>query len=606
MNPPTYNAYVTVGSIEQDLSTPAGVELAIQHCRQTGVDKVILEAYRGGTVIAEERLRELRDAFRHAGFETSGGLMPVHGPGFGKRTVGIETRCGFFCYSDEPTRGAIEAEVRKLARLFDEVIIDDALLTSCRCAECDAAREGRSWAKFRRELMSAFSQRLVEAAHDESDRAKLVLKLPQYYDRYERFGYDPVDQGRIYDGIWVGTETRDPSTLAYGYVEPYQPWFHVGWVRQCVGEKFQGAWFDDLDCDGQLFYEQAVTTTLTGPGQVTLFCYGEPIFGGPDAIAGRIAEARDALDRLAALAVEPVGIPAYRPARSEGDGDLFIFDGLGMLGLPLSPIVAIDEGVSNVIIPAHGASDPEAPARILAILLRGGQVILTLNALHRMSDDRRLLAAFGYDAAGVTTGRSDADRLIVEDETIELAQPCRIAGDLAPHDAAAPIEAVVGTCEGGPHRVPLMSVKRHDGGGRAIVWNLDGCRHDDFPISEPLNVPRRFGMLDLPQAALDVLREAALEPMGVEIRAPARVAVYLFRRSLVFVNYRDDPAEVRFAGLAVQSDAVLTDRAGSRCMSDAALLEPRSFLAVPLTTSSGSGSFFGASEASPSRTKEGA
>ncbi len=582
MAPPTYNAYLTVGTVERDLSTPAGVDLAVARCRQVGVGKVILEAYRGGTVIPAERLRELRDAFRAAGLETSGGLMPVHGGDFGKRGVGVETRCGFFCYSDEGTQQAIETEIRKLAGLFDEIIIDDALLTSCRCPQCDEARAGRDWGDFRRDLMLSFSRRLVAAAHDENAGAKLVLKLPQYYDRYGRFGYDPVRQGRVYDGVWVGTETRDPTTLAYGYVEPYQPWFHVAWIRQCVGEKFQGAWYDYLDCDEQLFYEQAVTTTLTQPGQVTLFCYGEQMFAETDGMARRVARSRDLLDRLAALAVDPVGVAALRPVHADGDGDLFIFDALGMLGIPLAPVVELAPDLRNVIVPAHGASEPDTPDRILDILSRGGQVIVTLNALHRMLAADGLAGAFGYEASGVAVIPSSADGVIVGNEHTQLDRPCRIAGDLAPHDADVPAWAVVGTCEGGPHRVPLVTVRRHATGGRAVVWNLDGCRHADFPINERLNVPIRAGMLDLPRSALNVLRHIALEPLGIRVLAPTSVAVFLFRRCLALVNYADHPAEVAFEGLPVLAEAALSDHAQNRCTARAALLSPRSFLAVSL------------------------
>ncbi len=589
MDAPSYNTYVTVGAIERNLSTPVGVERAVQRCRETRVGKVILEAYRGGTVIPAETLRRLRDAFRAEGLATSGGLMPIHGDDFGKRAVGVEARCGFFCYSDAGTRRSIEAEIRKLARLFDEVIIDDALLTSCRCRQCDQARGGRDWADFRRDLMLTFSQRLVEAVHEENADAKLILKLPQYYDRYHRFGYDPVGQGQLYDGIWVGTETRDPTTLAYGYTEPYQPWFHVGWVRRCVGAKFQGAWYDYLDCDEQLFYEQAVTTTLTGPGQVTLFCYGEPMFAESGGMARRVARARDVLDRLARLAVDPVGVAAFRPARADGDGDLFIFDTLGMVGIPLAPVITLDRVLRNVIIPAHGAAEADTPARVVEILAGGGQVILTLNALCRMLDDDGLAEAFGYDPSGASVVPTSADGLAVGDEPIELQRPCRIAGDLAPRDADVPVWAVVGRCEGGSLRVPLVTVKRHPSGGRAVVWNVDGCRHADFPINERLNVPVRSSMLDLPQPVLDVLRNIALAPLGVAIRSPSRVAVFLFQQCLVLVNYTDDPASVEFDGFVPQLDGTLSDDQANTCTDDAVRLVPRSLLAVPLTRPLGAG-----------------
>ncbi len=583
MKPPTYNAYVTAGAIERDLSTSTGVGRAIRRCREIGVDKVILEGYRGGAIVPGETLRVLRDAFNAEGLATAGGLMPVCGGDVGTPAVGVEVRGGFFCYSSEATRCAIEGEVRKLARLFDEVIIDDALLTPCRCRACDEARAGREWGAFRRELMLAFSRRLVEAAHDEDPDARLVLKLPQYYDRYQRFGYDPRAQGEVFDGVWVGTETRDPATPAYGYVEPYQPWFHVGWVRRCVGGKFQGAWYDYLDCDAQHFWEQAVTTTLTDPGQVTLFCYGEEMFADTDGMARRLAAGRDVLERLSGLARDPVGVAAFRPFGADGDGDLFLFDALGMLGIPLAPVTALDPALDNVIVTAHGATVPDTPERIVEVLHRGGQVIVTLAALSRMRQFDALMEAFGYEASGVGVIPSLAEGLVVGDEAVDLPSPCRIAGDLSPRDAEVPVRAIVGACEGGPLHVPLATVRRHDTGARAVVWNVGGCRHDEFPINERLNVPVRSGLLDLPQPAADVLRSLALAPMGVRLRAPTRTAAFLFERSMVLVNYADAPATVTFEGLSPRADQVVSDRAGNYVTDHAALLSPRSFLAAPLS-----------------------
>ncbi|HOX39486.1 MAG TPA: hypothetical protein PL033_16005 [Candidatus Brocadiia bacterium] len=579
----TFNAYITAGAIARELSTDNGLETAFRRLRAARVGKVVIEAYRGGEITPENRLRELRDAFRSSGFETSGGIMPVEGRGFGRRSVGVETRCGFFCYTAQSTRTGVETEIRKLARVFDEVVIDDAFLTSCRCPECDAARAGRGWRKFRKDLMAEFSRILVAAVHEENPNAKLVLKLPQYYDRYQLFGYDPATQGRIFDGIWIGTETRAPDTFAYGFVEQYEPFFHVAWIRQCVGAKFQGAWFDYLDCDERVFFEQAITTALTNPRQNTYFCYGDSMFDEKNGLAGCVAKAASLIEKLASVARHPAGLPVLRPADADGNGDLFIFDSLGMVGIPVLPVLDLSDAPRNVMIPAHCACLPDLRRRIEAILENGGQVIMTLNALcEAVESDPALAPIFGYTFSGIGRVSADATAVIVGSKRIELNSPIRLPGDLQPSDAQTEAWAEVPCCEGGPILVPLISSRRHASGGAAIVWNIGTCVHNDFPINERLNVPLRADILRFPQSVLDIMQAQATLHMGCRIAVPPRVAAFPFRDCLVLVNYSDNSARVDISGLSLMSDAAFSDCAINRCDADGANLSPRSFLAIPL------------------------
>ncbi|MFH1268646.1 MAG: hypothetical protein ABIK89_23215, partial [Planctomycetota bacterium] len=325
--PNPLTAYVTAQTVSGEFRRPRALSRAVDLLRRAWVGRVVLEGYRGGFVASDQALDAARDRFEYEGFDTLGGIMPVHGAEFGKRSEGIETRLPTFCYTDEATIAALEHEIRRLARLFNEVVIDDAFLTSCRCGACEASRSGRDWGAFRRDLLSGVAASWVAAAREENPDVRLIVKFPQYYDRYHRFGYDADRFPAIFDAVWQGAETRDPATLAYGYVEPYEGYYNVAWMRACAGDRFEGAWFDSLDCDEQLFYEQAITTFLAAPKNVTLFCYSESLFGG--GMMRRIAETLPALDALRTIAVNPTGVHVIHPPNSDAGRDHYLFDYLG-------------------------------------------------------------------------------------------------------------------------------------------------------------------------------------------------------------------------------------------------------------------------------------
>lgn len=573
-----FTIYITAGTLLSELSTPAGREAAAARLRDSRFRRVILEAYRGGDIVGEDALREARDYFSGQGFAAMGGLMPVWGKDFGKCGEGVELRNPFFCYSHEETPAAIEGEIRKLARVFDQVVIDDAFLTGCRCPMCREKRGERDWGVFRRELLCGVARRWMAAAHQENPRVRLTVKFPQYYDRCQRFGYDQQRFPEIFDAVWVGTETRDPATADYGYVEPYQGYFNTRWMQACAREKFECAWFDYLDCDEQLFYDQAVTTFLAAPPDVTVFCYSHELFGGGK--MARLTQAVPLLGRFRQMAIEPRGVHVLKPPNSDGEKDLFVFDNLGMIGIPCVPVTQLETSMHSVIVPAHGADDPSMPSAAAAIVEAGGTVIATFNALHRMSGDAAFLELFGYDASGVATAAVEADRLICDGNRITCETPVRLAGDLAPCSATVTIWAELEGCERGTISVPLESVKTHPSGGKAIVWNLHTFGHDAFLISEHFNVPVPAHWFSFPKPVLDLLRHSATEPLGFRLTVPPRVACYLFAEHLVAANYASRNSELQAEGLAFDAPTLLTDSANTKCAGNSLLLSPNSCAAI--------------------------
>jgi hypothetical protein len=572
--------YITAHSVLSDLQTPEGRQKAVVLLQSNGFGRVVLESYRSGEVVEESALADARDFFRSEGIQTLGGLMPVQGGDFGKRVEGIELRAPFFCYSDEATVSALESEIRKLSRLFDQVVIDDAFLTSCRCQACEKGRAGRDWASFRRDLLCRVAQRWVRASHAENPKVRLTVKFPQYYDRYCRFGYDAERFPDIFDAVWVGAETRDPNTLAYGYVQPYQGYVNGRWMRACAGPKFEAAWFDYIDCDDQLFYDQAVTTFLAAPEQIVVFCYGEGLFGGGK--MERVRRALPELHRLREAAQSPWGVHVIDSPNSDGNGDLFIMDDLGMMGIPCVPSTRLESTMRSVIIPAQGLADPGCATTLAEIIASGGAAIVTLNALERLTGSPETMDLFGYQPNGVARDGALVESFEVNGQTYPAQRPFHVAGNLAPSHAEVLASAGFHGAERGWISVPLITVKRHAGGGRGVVWNIGTFKNDDFVINEMLNVPVPTEWLTLPKEVVDEFRRTATEPLGFTVKAIPKVALFLFVQHVVFVNYSPQLAHVETTGLRIVSDSLRSDSPDTVCSGGKLTLPPHSYALVQL------------------------
>src|SRR5574341_689305 len=128
------------------------------------------------------------------------------------------------CYSDSATQERVKAIFEFAAGLFDEIMIDDFWFTDCACPECDQARQaklvrignqsypvsGNTWEDYRCELMVRLSRDYVLAAAKRvNPKCKLIIKYPQWYDRFHERGYEILRETADFDWIWVGTETRD-------------------------------------------------------------------------------------------------------------------------------------------------------------------------------------------------------------------------------------------------------------------------------------------------------------------------------------------------------------------------------------------------------------
>ncbi|MEK7408867.1 MAG: hypothetical protein AAB225_27705 [Acidobacteriota bacterium] len=530
------SVYTTAGGVNKYLSTPEGRQKAIAVLRPLKVSRIFLEGRRGDEYVPPDLLRAVRDHFAREGFAVSGGIATVPGPTFGVRQ---NERLGWLNWEAAKTRRDISAFFTENAPLFDELIVDDFYCTADTTPPSEKARGTRTWARYRQDLLvSLIAPMMLEPARAARPGVRLILKYPQWYDRFHLFGYDPARMSPPFDSVWVGTEVRNPETQRMGFVQPTEGYFNFRWLRAVAGEKVQGAWFDHIESTAQNFLDQAYQSVLAGAGELTLFHLGDLMEGHPgDALLAA------ALPELFALAGKvraraPRGVAFYKPPASDSDENMYLMDYLGMLGLPLVPEARYPHQARAAVLAVQAAADPNLVDHVRRHLGGGATLILTPALLRRVP----ALA----EMAGVIVSREAQPGTITEarlgGRRVALATPLEVDLGLA----APAANMVIATS------APPLLTRR----GRVFVWNLRTFSEQDYrDTGEWLLAPKPRGLPALPDELVNALRAPLLAPLGIRLAAPARVAFYQFGGLECLYNFRGQPVEVRLNGKLVKIGA---------------------------------------------------
>jgi len=532
------STYVTVGAVESDLSDAAGRREVLSVLRSLGITKVYVETYRSGRVADAGLLQTVRDYFESNGLEVAGGIATTPGKGFGVRQEG---QLGWFNFQHPKTRRDLKKVIRLTAGIFDEMIVDDFLCTADTSAMSVAARGDRTWSQYRRGLLTGLSQDLiVRSAREENPGITIIIKYPQWYDRFHMFGYDVVRQPEIFDKVWVGTETRGPATRRMGYVQPYEGFVNFRWLRSLAPDKVAGAWFDHIDCDANDFINQAYETVLAGAREIVLFNSSNLIQGHPGHHLLRRQFAT--LVKLAAMVRQnhARGVHAYKPPHSNAGSDYYIYDYLGMIGIPLLPVGQFPAGAEVIFLPTQASADPELMEHVEGAVAAGKTLILTAGLLRAMSDNQRLQDLAGVQLIPLVTPIK-ATNLIVNNEMSTFEQGL----DLAAHVKPVSARVLLAASHDGD-RLPVLTVHTPRTGGKVYVLNLLTFSEPDFAaIHEVLLAPKPVSWLDLPVPWFSVIRQAFMEPPGMSFKGPGRISLHRFGDDhWVFCNFNEDSAAV--------------------------------------------------------------
>jgi hypothetical protein len=524
-------SYATARQVEQLAVDEAFRERAWKAVERMGLTKLYLEVYRSGHVVSPEKLVQVRDWLVEQDIDVVGGIATVPGDDVGVRQDGP---LGWFNWQNDKTQRDLARIVRDSAPLFDAFIVDDFLCTGDVSEESRRARGDRSWGEYRRALLSELARTVfVEPARQANPDITMIVKYPQWYDRFHLFGYDTVTFPQIFDRVWVGTETRGRDTQRFGFVQPYEGFVNYRWLADIAGDKIGGAWFDHGDCAEHDFIDQAYMSVLAGARELVLFNLGNLVAGHPDH-----EKMVTQFDRLADLAVfvreRPIaGTPAYKPPNSDPAGDMYLMDFLGMLGVPLAPVHEYPQGAPVVLLPAQAAADTRLFARMKQSWAEGGHLIVTTSLLFALPEREKLATLLGIDA----TAASKPVAALANGTRIDLEAPVEVTprpGDIAFKHEDKDV-------------LFLRTVK--SGGSSVTLLNTHTYSQADFDaVGEVLLCPRPLGLLSLDGPALAAVRAAFHSASSAGFDGPAGVTFHPTYRSdrngFVVQNFNEEDVSV--------------------------------------------------------------
>ena len=256
-------------SLNGDLASPGKRAAFVRWAKGVGIGKLWLEGWRYGESVKTAALEQMRDSFRADGFAVSGMITPTR---FNDAPKG-ETAPVAVCWSDPKAKERFKNEMKRLAKIFDEIIVDDFLFSSCGddCRSCreDKGRQGfADWAVYRRALMHGVAEDCaVSAAKSVNPLCRVIVKFPCRDRDWRVRGYDFIETAGLFDAVAMGIESRDadPDNL-HGYAL-----MRLG--NAAFGEKCIGGWFDPLDASKGRFLEQARFNILAGARESIVHCY---------------------------------------------------------------------------------------------------------------------------------------------------------------------------------------------------------------------------------------------------------------------------------------------------------------------------------------------
>lgn len=383
-----WSTIITAQSVRDRLSTPQGRREALAFCRRLKINKVYIEVFRDGYEANPQTLKTARDFFRSAGFQVSGAIATTQ---LGKPSTGWKIVA---CYTNRANQRHLARIFRDAASVFNEIIIDDFFFTDCECSECAAAKGALSWQQYRKKLMLDVSRNdVLGPARQTNPRVRIILKYPQWYDRFQDRGYSASAETRLYDRIWVGTELRDPSSEQWGHKQQYLGFFIYRWLHGLGGPKAGGAWFDPYGTDSIFYLDQAYVSVLAGAPEILLFNYGDLNSPRYSAQVNALVSRQPNLDSLSKLVGHWRGIPAYKPPSSDPGKEPGFFDEVGMLAIPLLPTASFPANAHAAFFADYALADVNFVPELVQFLDGGGTAFVSEDLAHRLNGDPRLPAS---------------------------------------------------------------------------------------------------------------------------------------------------------------------------------------------------------------------
>jgi hypothetical protein len=342
------------------------------------VDKIYLEVHRDGVIPDQETLNRAKEFFKSKGVATAGGIATV---------VNERNRYETFVYTDPGERKKLREIVEYAARNFDEVIVDDFFFTSSKAGSDIQAKGDKTWTRFRLDLMAEVSRELVGAGKKANPRLTMVVKYPNWYEHFQYLGYNLEDEPRIFDGVYTGAETRDP-TRGTQHLQQYLGYNLFRYLENIKPGGNGGGWVDTGGWrDKERYGEQLWLPLFAKAPEITLFDFHQLLApmrdaeksAGPKTIPAYAGSVFEQVDGFAGKLGKPIGVKSYKPYHSSGED--FLHDFIGMIGIPLEMVPEFPAEASTVLLTESAKFDQSIVSKMKRQLLDGKKVVITSGLL---------------------------------------------------------------------------------------------------------------------------------------------------------------------------------------------------------------------------------
>jgi len=514
--------------------------------RQVKVDKIYLETHRDLVIVDEPTLLKAKKFFESHGVKIAGGIT---------LTVNESNNFETFCYTNPEHRKKVKEIVEYTARHFDELILDDFFFTTCKCELCIKAKGARSWTDYRLELMTnAAKELIIDPAKAVNPNIKVVIKYPNWYDHFQANGFNLETEPKMFDGLYTGTETRDPSSNQH--LQQYLGYSIFRYFNNLKPGKNGGGWVDP----GGLPYmdryaEQLWLTLFAKAPEITLFDirqlqrpfqksdraawqdsestsfnYDEmmkPVddnngtMAAPTTIARAAGYTFETIDKFIGLLGNPIGVKSYKPFHSTGED--FLQNYMGMIGVPMDIVPEFPENEPIVFLTEQAKSDPEIIAKIKKQLISGKDIMATSGFLKAMQDK----------------GLSDI---------VEL----RLTGQVA---SVKEFSAGWGSHSYSDHAILIPQIRYNTNDSWEVVSALDGT--NGWPIIHRADYAKgKLYILTIPENVIDLyhfpvdvltrIKEILTPTMPAVLEGPGYTSLFVYDNNTVIVeSFADETCLVK-------------------------------------------------------------
>jgi hypothetical protein len=535
---------------------------------QLKVDKVYIEVQRDRRLASDELLERVKKFFVDHGVQVAGGMALSDG------SIGGQFKS--FCYTDPQDRAFIKSAAELAARHFDEIIQDDFFFVTTKNDSDIAAKGTNTWTQFRLGLMDDAAENLIiKPARAVNPKVKLVIKFPNWYEHFQGSGFDLDREPKLFDGIYTGTETRDP-VMTDQHLQQYESYQIIRYFENIAPDRNGGGWVDTFSIRYVDRYpEQLWNTVFAKAREMTLFewsAMSRPIpvgeraawetlptsfdyhrmlaefktnhaVGLPEPTIARVAGySLEQADAFLGQLGNPIGIASYKPYQSSGED--FLHNYLGNIGMPIDLHPEFPTNANLVLLTECAKFDPEIVAKIKNQLRAGKSVVITSGLLRALQgrgieeiiearcNGRSVIAhkySGGFGAGNLSTidGETNADVLFPQI-------------DFLTNDAWSLVRA-----EANGNGFPLLLMDRYSK-GILYVWTM----------------PENFNDLyALPPQVVTTIKSYLMRGFPVRVDGPGQVALFAYDNNTFIVESylpAETGVQISVAGTATKLKNLVT------------------------------------------------